>query len=118
MPGWRSCFSSTVSCGSTIASSTPETTTGQSLAPATNECGAGPAAPVFSSPVLKTFLHPEAHAFGRIPSAPSVQCARMTDATRTPPALKKAPTGIPGLDEITGGGLPAGRPTLVAGGPG
>src|SRR5687767_1573360 len=32
--------------------------------------------------------------------------------------LAKAPTGIPGLDEITFGGLPAGRPTLVAGGPG
>ncbi|HEX6534715.1 MAG TPA: circadian clock protein KaiC [Gemmatimonadaceae bacterium] len=30
----------------------------------------------------------------------------------------KAPTGIRGLDEITGGGLPAGRPTLVCGGPG
>ena len=29
--------------------------------------------------------------------------------------LKKAPTGISGLDEITGGGLPAGRPTLVCG---
>lgn len=27
----------------------------------------------------------------------------------------KAPTGIPGMDEITGGGLPKGRPTLVAG---
>jgi circadian clock protein KaiC len=34
------------------------------------------------------------------------------------PALRKAPTGIPGLDEITNGGLPAGRPTLIAGGPG
>src|SRR5581483_6540861 len=32
--------------------------------------------------------------------------------------LRKAPTGISGLDEITQGGLPAGRPTLVAGGPG
>jgi circadian clock protein KaiC len=32
--------------------------------------------------------------------------------------IAKAPTGIPGLDEITFGGLPAGRPTLVAGGPG
>ena len=32
--------------------------------------------------------------------------------------LKKAPTGIPGLDDITKGGLPQGRPTLVAGGPG
>ena len=30
-------------------------------------------------------------------------------------ALPKAPTGIQGLDEITGGGLPAGRPTLIAG---
>lgn len=32
--------------------------------------------------------------------------------------LRKVPTGISGLDEITGGGLPAGRPTLVCGGPG
>jgi circadian clock protein KaiC len=30
-------------------------------------------------------------------------------------ALGKVPTGIPGLDEITGGGLPKGRPTLVCG---
>lgn len=29
--------------------------------------------------------------------------------------LEKCPTGISGLDEITGGGLPKGRPTLVAG---
>jgi circadian clock protein KaiC len=32
--------------------------------------------------------------------------------------LAKSPTGITGLDEITGGGLPKGRPTLVAGGAG
>jgi circadian clock protein KaiC len=32
--------------------------------------------------------------------------------------LAKCPTGITGLDEITGGGLPLGRPTLVCGGPG
>jgi circadian clock protein KaiC len=32
--------------------------------------------------------------------------------------LKKIPTGIAGFDEITGGGLPAGRPTLVCGGAG
>jgi circadian clock protein KaiC len=32
--------------------------------------------------------------------------------------LKKSPTGIEGLDEVTGGGLPAGRPTIVCGGPG
>src|ERR1051325_1700256 len=29
--------------------------------------------------------------------------------------LLKCPTGIQGLDEITGGGLPRGRPTLVCG---
>ena len=32
--------------------------------------------------------------------------------------LPKTPTGIQGLDEITGGGLPTGRPTLVCGGTG
>ena len=42
---------------------------------------------------------------------------------KTPPAtmltgLKKSLTGIRGLDEITGGGLPTGRPTLVCGGTG
>jgi circadian clock protein KaiC len=31
------------------------------------------------------------------------------------PQLPKCPTGIIGLDEITGGGLPQGRPTLVCG---
>jgi circadian clock protein KaiC len=31
------------------------------------------------------------------------------------PVFPKAPTGIQGLDEITGGGLPKGRPTLVCG---
>jgi circadian clock protein KaiC len=33
-------------------------------------------------------------------------------------AIRKSPTGILGFDEITGGGLPRGRTTLVAGGPG
>ncbi len=33
-------------------------------------------------------------------------------------AVAKASSGIKGLDEITGGGLPRGRPTLVCGGPG
>src|SRR5208337_3901190 len=36
--------------------------------------------------------------------------------TTSPAAqLPKCPTGIVGLDEITGGGLPRGRPTLVCG---
>ena len=33
-------------------------------------------------------------------------------------ALEKSPTGIKGLDEISGGGLPKGRTTIVCGGPG
>jgi circadian clock protein KaiC len=41
-------------------------------------------------------------------------------STQSPPAKSsaKAPTGIAGLDEITGGGLPRGRTTLLLGGPG
>lgn len=39
-------------------------------------------------------------------------------AEKVAPKLEKAPTGIRGLDEITGGGLPKGRPTLITGGPG
>jgi len=37
---------------------------------------------------------------------------------KSSPKLPKSPTGIQGLDEITGGGLPKGRPTLVCGGAG
>lgn len=37
---------------------------------------------------------------------------------RALPGLSKCPTGIKGLDEITVGGLPRGRPTLVCGGAG
>jgi len=33
-------------------------------------------------------------------------------------SIQKTKTGIDGLDEISGGGLPQGRPTLVCGGPG
>ena len=37
-------------------------------------------------------------------------------AARSPPeGLAKTPTGIGGIDQITGGGLPRGRPTLVCG---
>jgi circadian clock protein KaiC len=35
-----------------------------------------------------------------------------------PPQLEKARTGIPGFDEITRGGAPKGRPTIICGGPG
>lgn len=41
----------------------------------------------------------------------------MLDSTKTRerPSIPKAPTGIHGLDDITNGGLPRGRPTLVCG---
>ena len=38
-----------------------------------------------------------------------------THAATPRTVLPKSPTGISGLDEITGGGLPKGRPTLVCG---
>ena len=41
-----------------------------------------------------------------------------TSKRSTSSSLKKVATGIDGFDEITGGGLPQGRPTLVCGGPG
>ena len=43
---------------------------------------------------------------------------RLRSTVRQPRTIPKAPSGIRGLDEITGGGLPRGRPTLVCGGPG
>src|SRR5580698_7794653 len=43
---------------------------------------------------------------------------KKTKTLTAPKTLAKSPTGIRGLDEITGGGLPAGRPTLVCGGAG
>ena len=41
-----------------------------------------------------------------------------SNSSRSATHLLKCPTGIQGLDEITGGGLPKGRPTLVCGGAG
>jgi circadian clock protein KaiC len=47
------------------------------------------------------------------------QMAQKKKASQTSSkTLPKAFTGIQGLDEITGGGLPRGRPTLVSGGAG
>jgi len=43
---------------------------------------------------------------------------KKTKPSSAPKTLRKSRTGIRGLDEITGGGLPAGRPTLVCGGAG
>src|SRR5215210_9444758 len=44
--------------------------------------------------------------------------SRTTSRNAPQRLLPKARTGIAGLDEITGGGLPRGRPTLICGGPG
>jgi circadian clock protein KaiC len=44
-----------------------------------------------------------------------MQHSRLTPARHS---IRKAATGIQGLDEITNGGLPQGRPTLVCGGAG
>jgi circadian clock protein KaiC len=44
--------------------------------------------------------------------------ARRRRGTRLLPQLQKARTGIAGFDEITRGGVPQGRPTIVCGGPG
>ena len=43
-----------------------------------------------------------------------------TSPIHTTPAIgiDKSPTGIGGLDQLTAGGLPSGRPTLICGGPG
>jgi circadian clock protein KaiC len=43
---------------------------------------------------------------------------RLTRKTSRAPVLRKVPTGIQGLDELTGGGLPKGRSTLLCGGAG
>ncbi|MEY2532000.1 MAG: circadian clock protein KaiC, partial [Verrucomicrobiota bacterium] len=43
---------------------------------------------------------------------------KKTKTLSAPKTLRKSCTGIQGLDEITGGGLPKGRPTLVCGGAG
>ena len=44
--------------------------------------------------------------------------ARRKPESRVLPQLAKARTGIAGFDEITKGGVPQGRPTIICGGPG
>jgi circadian clock protein KaiC len=51
----------------------------------------------------------------QVPSAP-VELAQSGAGSPTP--IAKAASGIAGLDEVTLGGLPRGRATLIAGGPG
>jgi circadian clock protein KaiC len=46
------------------------------------------------------------------------QRRKTTRGRSAPSSLAKVATGVAGFDQITGGGLPEGRPTLVCGGPG
>jgi circadian clock protein KaiC len=48
-------------------------------------------------------------------SASGIEPDRVTPSDVRLNELQKAPTGISGLDDVTGGGLPRGRPTLVCG---
>ena len=50
-----------------------------------------------------------------MPSGTTEQVAALPSPRAPASGLRKAATGISGLDEVTGGGLPAGRPTLVCG---
>src|ERR1700737_1302098 len=43
---------------------------------------------------------------------------RNGETSRSAPQLEKHPTGVTGFDEVTNGGLPRGRPSIVCGGPG
>ena len=52
----------------------------------------------------------------KVPSDKVPLDAAGRELTKGPgPELAKTPTGIDGLDQITGGGLPMGRMTLVSG---
>src|SRR5687768_13160710 len=50
--------------------------------------------------------------------SPDSRVPKTAVRSRSASTLPKAPTGIPGLDDITAGGLPRGRPSLVCGSPG
>jgi len=57
--------------------------------------------------------------WGNVAEVPSPQRRRHTPSRGTPSRqITKAPSGIAGFDQITGGGLPRGRATLVCGGAG
>jgi circadian clock protein KaiC len=62
------------------------------------------------------FLFCVGQGFSRI--APKERNRMKLDQLSSHAAFKKAPSGIVGFDEITGGGLPRGRTTLLLGGPG
>lgn len=50
-----------------------------------------------------------------MPQSIAVKRAPRSASSSSLPVLKKVPTGIAGFDEVTGGGIPEGRTTLVCG---
>jgi circadian clock protein KaiC len=55
---------------------------------------------------------------GKPKNAPAARASQASSPVAAPEVLEKVPSGIAGLDTLTNGGLPRGRPTLVCGGPG
>src|SRR5580704_4441140 len=55
---------------------------------------------------------------GKPKNAPAARASQASSPVAAPEVLEKVPSGISGLDKLTNGGLPRGRPTLVCGGPG
>src|SRR4051794_24670737 len=49
---------------------------------------------------------------------PSANNRKLRSRAQKQATLEKVTTGIDGLDSITAGGFPRGRPTLICGGPG
>jgi circadian clock protein KaiC len=66
---------------------------------------------------LETKLPQKRRLFIGIPSAQLVQCraAMVSTAAASVATIDKTPSGIAGFDQITGGGLPKGRATLLCG---
>src|SRR5258708_4587032 len=56
----------------------------------------------------------------RLPSQERFDASKSVNGkkTLTDRQIRKSRTGILGFDEITGGGVPSGRPTIICGGPG
>ena len=64
---------------------------------------------------LPSNIKSEAHPANKIATRKRVKRGKKREPNSDP---KKARTGITGFDEVTGGGLPRGRTTLLVGGPG
>ena len=56
--------------------------------------------------------------WGGAPRGRALERPRQMDAVRHEAALAKVLTGVAGLDDVLRGGFPAGRTTVIAGGPG